>query len=169
MSRRPAPVLDLQDALFGDTPAPPAPAIPETATAPAAKPARTTGHPRAPRRDKAWNEATPCAPTCLACHRPEPGPDAPAWPLCTVTGSRHATLCEHTSDAYRADVCLITLHVPAVLMTLPETGRTVAAVTCPYCERLHAHDPKPGRHYRISRCRAGRKPYIVHVPERSTP
>lgn len=29
-------------------------------------------------------------------------------------------------------------------------------------------EPTPGRHYRISRCRTARKPYIVHVPERST-
>jgi hypothetical protein len=167
MSRRPAPVLDLQDALFGDAPTPPTPAIPRpTPAATTPKPAGT-GHPRPPRRDKAWNEATPCAPTCLACHRPEPDPDAPAWHLCAVTGSRHATVCEHTSDAFKTEVCLITTHVRAELVSLRFSGRTVAAVTCPYCGLLHAHDPTPGRHYRASRCRTGRKPYIVHVPERS--
>lgn len=168
MARRATAVIELQDALFGDPPPEPAPAVPDAATKPRVTKLERTGHTRPPRRDKEWNEATPCAPTCIACHRPEPPDDADAWPLCKVTGGRHATLCEHTLDAFKADVCLITTRVAAVLMTFPYSGRTIAAVECPYCEQRHAHDPAPGRHYRISRCRTGRKPYIVHVPERST-
>lgn len=169
MPRRATAVIELQDALFGDPPPDPTPAVPQPAAGARVTKLNRTGHTRPPRRDKEWNEITPCAPTCIACRRPEPAEDADSWPLCPATRGRCATLCEHTLDAFKADVCVITLHVVACLMTLPYSGRTVAAVTCPYCGLLHAHDSKPGRHYRVSRCRTGRKPYIVHVPERSTP
>ncbi|MEV0382867.1 hypothetical protein [Nonomuraea sp. NPDC050643] len=148
----------LQGTLFGDL-------EPTTSTTGARVTKLQTSHTRPPRRDKEWNELTPCAPTCLACGQPEPADDAPAWPLCPATRSRCATICTHTSDAYRADICLTTTHVHAQLATLPETGLTVAAVTCPYCDATHAHDATPGRHHRISRCHTGRQPYIVHVPE----
>lgn len=161
MSRQPTPLLDLQDALFTNPAPAPASLRPATPT--------QTGHPQPPRRDKEWNATTPCAPTCIACGMPEPPADTPAWPLCPATRSRHATLCEHTSDAYKADVCITTTHVHAVLMTLPNTGRTIAAVECPHCGQQHPHDPKPGRHYRSSRCRTARKPYIVDVPEVTAP
>ncbi|MER7500478.1 hypothetical protein AB0L05_27850 [Nonomuraea pusilla] len=153
----------IQDALFGDdTPPPPRPAKPRRA-----EKLDHRGHQQPPRRDREWNALTDCAPTCLACGAPEPPADAPAWPLCPTTRSRCATICAHTTDPYKADLCLITVHVHAQLVTLPNTGRTIAAVTCPYCDQPHAHDPTPGSHYRISRCTTGRKPYIVHVPERS--
>ncbi|MFC4122068.1 NADAR family protein [Nonomuraea zeae] len=125
---------------------------------------RPHGHPRPPRRDQEWNELTACAPECLACGEPEPPAEAPAWPLCPATRGRCATICAHTADAYKAEVCLITTRVHAELMTLPFSGRTVAAVTCPFCGLPHAHDPAPGQRYRVSRCRTGRKPYILHIP-----
>ncbi|MGP3914355.1 hypothetical protein [Nonomuraea sp. 10N515B] len=155
----------IQDALFGD----------DTPPAPRPKPTRRVKkldrrkHQRPPRRDREWNELTDCAPVCLACGTPEPPDDADAWPLCPVTLSRCATVCAHTTEPYKADICLITTHVTAELMTLPNSGRTIAAVTCPHCAQLHAHDPTPGHHYRTSRCPTGRKPYIIHVPDRSTP
>lgn len=158
-----------QDALFGDnTPPPPRTQAKRGQAKRITKLARR-GHPRPPRRDKEWNELVECKPTCLACGAPEPPENADAWPICPTTHSRCATICAHTSDAYKADICLITVHVHAELMTLPNTGRTVAALTCPHCQQLHAHDPTPGTHYQTSRCHTGRKPYIIHTPERTTP
>lgn len=162
MARRPTALLAAQQPSLWDDRPPPA-VSPPPKQAPKLDP---RGHHKPPRRDREWNELTPCEPTCLACSRPEPPEDAAAWPLCPATRSRCATVCAHTADAYKADVCLITARVPAVLMTLPNSSRTVAAVTCPHCGTLHAHDPRPGIHYRTSRCRTARKPYIVHVPER---
>lgn len=158
----------IQDALFGDDTPTPAPA-PRRGKAKRVTKLDRTGHTRPPRRDKEWNELVACNPTCLACGAPEPPEDATHWPLCPATHSRCATVCAHTSDAFKADVCLITLHVTARLMTLPTTGLTTAAVQCPHCGTLHPHNPTPGTHYRTSRCRTGRKPYIVHVPHRSAP
>ncbi|MFI7468190.1 hypothetical protein [Nonomuraea sp. NPDC049646] len=163
MARRRTTLLEAQPALFDDD-APQPPTLEMRITRLEHK-----GHPRPPRRDKEWNELVPCAPECLACGAPEPPEDAPAWPLCPSTGGRCATVCAHTADAYRADLCLITTHVHAELVTLPETGRTVAVVACPYCEHRHAHGPTPGRHYRTSKCRTGRKPYIVTTNPEATP
>lgn len=158
-----------QDALFGDN-TPPAPAGRKAKRGLAKRVTKLErGHQKPPPRDKEWNELVDCKPTCLACGQPEPPEEATHWPLCPVTDGRCATVCAHTADAYKADVCLITRHVHAELMTLPYSGRTIAAVQCPHCGALHPHDPTPGVHYRISRCRAGRKPYIIHVPERSIP
>lgn len=158
-----------QDTLFGDTPTqPPARRQRRQQTQKPVTKLRT-GHQKPPRRDKEWNELVACQPTCLACGTPEPPEDAPAWPLCPATHSRCATVCAHTADAFKADVCLITTHVTARLMTLPNTGLTTAVVTCPHCGTLHPHNPTPGTHYRTSRCRTSRKPYIVHVPEESQP
>jgi hypothetical protein len=158
--RRSTALLEAQPSLFEDD----QPAQPASPTPKRVSKLERKGHPKPPRRDKEWNELTPCAPECLACGAPEPPENAPAWDLCLETGGRCATVCAHTSDAYKADICVITTHVAAVLMTLPYSGRTIAAVTCPHCSNLHAHDPAPGRHYRTSKCRTGRKPYIIHTP-----
>ncbi|MET8334400.1 hypothetical protein [Streptosporangium canum] len=137
----------LTEALFDLAPAIPVPRPPATPQH------RTHAHTSRPRRNPE-HRAAPCNPTCITCGHPE-HPEGLHYchPTCLL-------LCEHTNEASLADVCIVTTHVTAELITSPHTGKQHAVITCPHCERTHRHAPTPGRHHRISSC--GR-PYIVHL------
>lgn len=142
-------VLD-QPALW-DIPRP-APACP--AANQAAKPKRRPTHTPRPRRSKEA-QAEECDPTCLTCGKPEGR--GLCHPRCSV-------ICVHTAQPDLVEVCLATTCVTARL-TIGihgfEPGRKLAVVDCPFCERLHTHTPRFGRHYRLSGCG---QPYIVTLP-----
>ncbi|MFC3986812.1 hypothetical protein [Streptosporangium jomthongense] len=126
------------------------PALWEPEPEPARPPRRPTHTPR-PRRTRE-SQAEPCDPACLTCGKPEGR--GLCSPRCSVT-------CVHVAQADLVEVCLVTVHVTArVVVGIhgAEPGRRLAAVTCPFCERLHWHAAQYGRRYRVAPC--GR-PYIV--------
>lgn len=150
----PTPALT-EDRLFDLTPANPLrtnlPAIPN----------KVTRHRKAPRRNPD-HRAAPCNPVCVVCGRPEPDPQPDQCHTCPATpGRRCATLCDHTNQPYRADICITTVRTTAAIHTSPHSGHTIAVVAaCPHCGGQHPHAPNPGTHYLISACA---KPYIVHI------
>jgi hypothetical protein len=145
----------IQDALFGADPAEETPLdIADALT-------NRHKHTAAPRRSTEFR-ALECLPVCIACHLPELPEGSNQRRLCKITKSQCATLCVHTREPYKADVCLITTRAVAELRISPHSGHTIAAVQCPHCDQQHAHAPTPGRHYRLGQCR---QPYIVHTPD----
>lgn len=128
--------------------------LPEMRPASPGRPPRPRVH--APRvRPTGEHLSTPCEPSCIVCGHPE-GRGA-CWPRCPV-------LCAHSTEASLAEVCIVTTHVTARLVVgLPgagEPGRRLAVVSCPFCERPHAHTAAYGVRYQISGCG---QPYIVHL------
>lgn len=135
-----------QDTLWDLTP--PAPTVPAQAPAPLKKTRRFH------RLDLPAPLRGVCNPRCLVCGRDEnTGLCAP----CSI-------VCHQPSTGTPIEVCLTTTRVTARL-TIGihgfEPGRKLAVVDCPFCERLHTHTPRFGRHYRLSGCG---QPYIVTLP-----
>ncbi len=69
----------------------------------------------------------------------------------------------HTNQPDRVEVCLVTMHVTALLVTGQRTlagSRQLALVLCPFCGDVHWHAPTFGVRYRVAHCGL---PYIVHL------
>lgn len=114
---------------------------------------RPTHEPR-PRRSKEA-QADECAPACLTCRKPE------GRGLCVP---RCAVVCTHANQPSTTEVCLVQVHVTAVLVTGTPTlygARHLALVCCPHCGQVHWHAATYGARYRVSACGL---PYIVHLP-----
>ncbi|MEU7911360.1 hypothetical protein [Microbispora bryophytorum] len=147
MSRGRAAVMD-QPGLFEVEPPRPA----RTETSDRRRPRPPIHTPR-PRRTKQC-QAKECEPKCLICGKGE------GRGLCTP---RCSVICEHTHQPDRVEVCLVTTHVTALLVTGERTlagPRQLALVLCPFCGEVHWHAPSFGAHYRVAHCG---QPYIVHL------
>ncbi|MFF3665397.1 hypothetical protein [Microtetraspora malaysiensis] len=127
--------------------------IPAPEPAPGRAKRRPTHAPRARRSEAA--QAEECDPTCLVCGKSE------GRGLCSP---RCSVVCVHTRQPDRVEVCLVQVHVTAVLVAgVPggRPGRRLALVCCPHCGQVHWHAPRYGVHYRVAACGA---PYVVHLP-----
>lgn len=110
-------------------------------------------HTPRPRRSKEA-QALECAPSCLVCGKAE------GRGLCSP---RCSVVCSHVAQPDTAEVCVVSVHVTAILVTgMPGStpGRKIAFVACPYCGEIHWHAPTFGVHYRTAPCGT---PYIVHL------
>ena len=114
---------------------------------------RPPTHTPRPRRSKEAQREE-CDPACLVCGKPE------GRGLCTP---RCSVACVHTRQPDLVEVCLVTTHVTAVLMTGERTltgTHQHALVLCPFCGEVHWHAVRFGAAYRVARCG---QPYIVHL------
>lgn len=110
-------------------------------------------HTPRPRRSKEAQREE-CDPRCLVCGKPE------GRGLCAP---RCSVVCVHSRQPDLIEICLVTAHVTAILMTGTVTLRGAhrrALVSCPFCGDIHWHAATYGARYRVSGCG---QPYIVHL------